>query len=64
MQKEKKFYNKKKKPNSQFSILIYKAQLTILIKEELNVCIIFSSIFQTLNILNLYSHKLVTFIMI
>lgn len=28
---------KKKKPNSQFSILIYKAQLTILIKEELNV---------------------------
>lgn len=37
MQKEKNYYNKKKKPNSQFSILKYKAQLTILIKEELNV---------------------------
>lgn len=35
--KKKNYYNKKKKPNSQFSILIYKAQLTILIKEELNV---------------------------
>lgn len=38
MQKEKNYYNlKKKKPYSHFSILIYKAQLTILIEEELNV---------------------------
>lgn len=35
--KRKKYHNKKNQTNSQFNKLIYKAQLTILIKEELNV---------------------------